>query len=77
MQRKKISKIRVDEDGALANSSEFDKFLALNSIQIETMPGYSSKLSKIIEHPNREYYVKTQIAIGLQALLLKRICEIH
>ena len=35
-QGKKTCRIRVDKDGAFANSSEFNNLLGLNSIQIET-----------------------------------------
>jgi hypothetical protein len=42
--------IRVDEDGALANSSEFCDFLFQRKISLETTGGYASFLNGKIEH---------------------------
>ena len=64
--KRSVRRIRVDEDGALANSYEFNKLLINNNMQLETTGGYGSKLNKIIERPNREYHVKNRIALGIQ-----------
>lgn len=64
-----ICRVRVDEDGALAKSYEFNKLLLSNNIQIETTAGYASKLNKIVERPNRDHHAKTRIALGLQSFL--------
>lgn len=66
---KTIYRVRVDEDGALARSFEFNKLLVENNIQMETTSGYASKLNKIIERPNRDHHIKTRIALGLQEFL--------
>ena len=59
----------ANEDGALANSYEFNKLLIDKSIQLETTGGHGSKLNKIIERPNREHHFKTRIALGTQSKL--------
>ena len=69
--KRSVRRIRVDEDGSLAHSYEFNLLLIKNDIQLETTGGYGSKLNKIIERPNREYHVKTRIALGIQHLLPK------
>jgi hypothetical protein len=45
--------VRVDEDGALANSSEFATFLTQCFINMETTGGYASFLNGKIERPHR------------------------
>ena len=46
---KQMHRLRVDEDGSLAKSYDFNKLLVANDIQIETTAGHASKLNKIIE----------------------------
>jgi len=48
-----VCSIRVDEDGALANSSEFTDFLVQKSIAMETTGGHASFLNGKIERPHR------------------------
>jgi hypothetical protein len=43
----------VDEDGALARSSEFTDFLLLPHITLDTTGGCNSWLNGLIERPNR------------------------
>ena len=57
--------MRVEEDGDLANSYEFNKLLINNNMHLQTTGGYGSKLNKIIERPNREHHVKTLITLGI------------
>jgi len=45
--------VRVDEDGALANNSEFSDFLVDRSISLESTGGYASFLNGKIERPHR------------------------
>jgi len=49
----KVQCIRVDEDGALANSSEFCDFLIQRKISLETTGGYASFLNGKIERHHR------------------------
>jgi hypothetical protein len=56
--------IRVDEDGALANNTEFSEFLFARSITLESTSGYASFLNGKIERPHRT------IANMVQAMLL-------
>ena len=44
--KRAVRRIRVDEDGALVNSSEFDRLLIDNDIHLETIGGCGSKLNK-------------------------------
>jgi hypothetical protein len=48
-----IQAIRVDEDGALANSTEFSDFLVDRKILLDTTGGYASFLNGKIERPHR------------------------
>jgi hypothetical protein len=48
-----VCNVRVDEDGALANSSEFTDFLVQKKIAMETTGGYASFLNGKIEHPHQ------------------------
>lgn len=48
-----ILEIRVDEDGALANSTEFCKMLHVNGIALQTTGGYSSDLNGNVEILNK------------------------
>jgi hypothetical protein len=48
-----ILAVRVDEDGALANNSEFSDFLVDRSISLESTGGYASFLNGKIERPHR------------------------
>jgi hypothetical protein len=45
--------VRVDEDGALANNTEFSDFLLARSIPLESTGGYASFLNGKIERPHR------------------------
>ncbi len=56
--------IRVDEDGALANNTEFSNFLLARSIPLESTGGYASYLNGKIERPHRT------IANMVRAMLL-------
>ena len=56
--------IRVDEDGALANNTEFSDFLLARSIPLESTGGYASYLNGKIERPHRT------IANMVRAMLL-------
>jgi hypothetical protein len=49
----RVQCIRVDEDGALANSSEFCDFLIERKISLETTGGYASFLNGKIERHHR------------------------
>jgi hypothetical protein len=55
LQREGVSilSVRVDEDGALANSAEFTDFLLRKSINLETTGGYASFLNGKIERHHR------------------------
>jgi len=59
-----IKTIRVDEDGALANSSEFTDLLVSHNINMETTGGFASFLNGKIERPHRT------IAQHVRAMLL-------
>jgi len=59
-----IQCIRVDEDGALANSSEFCDFLLQRHISLETTGGYASFLNGKVERHHRT------IAQMVRAMLL-------
>jgi len=48
-----ILAVRVDEDGALANNSEFSDFLVDRSISLESTGGYASFLNGKVERPHR------------------------
>jgi hypothetical protein len=48
-----IQAIRVDEDGALANSTEFSDFLVDRKILLDTTGGYASFLNGKIERPHQ------------------------
>jgi hypothetical protein len=48
-----ICSVRVDEDGALANSSDFTSFLTRHHITMETTGGYASFLNGKVERPHR------------------------
>ena len=52
-QDKKIAFIRVDEDGALARSSEFMRTCHNMNIIFQTTGGYASSLNGKIESPNK------------------------
>jgi hypothetical protein len=56
--------VRVDEDGALANNTEFSDFLLARSIPLESTGGYASFLNGKIERPHRT------IANMVRAMLL-------
>lgn len=45
--------VQVDEDGALANNSEFSDFLIDHSVTSESTGGYASFLNGKIERPHR------------------------
>ncbi len=60
--------IRVDEDGALANSSEFCDFLVQRHISLETTGGYASFLNGKIERHHRT------IAQMVRSMILKISC---
>ncbi len=59
-----VKTIRVDEDGALANSSEFTDLLIAHNINMETTGGFASFLNGKIERPHRT------IAQVVRAMLL-------
>jgi len=59
-----VKTVRVDEDGALADSSEFTDFLVKHGINMETTGGFVSFLNGKIERPHRT------IAQMVRALLL-------
>ena len=44
-----MRRLRVGEDGTLAKSYDFNKFLVGNEIQMETTAGCGSKLNNIID----------------------------
>ena len=52
-QDKKVAFIRVDEDGALARSSEFMKTCHNMNIIVQTTGGYASSLNDKSESPNK------------------------
>jgi hypothetical protein len=56
--------VRVDKDGALANSSKFSDLLAQNNISMETTGGFTSFLNGKIECLHRT------VANMVRALLL-------
>ena len=47
-----VKTVRVDEDGALANSLEFTDFLVQHGIIMETTGGFASFLNGKIERPH-------------------------
>ena len=63
-QDKKVSFIRVDEDGELARSSEFMKKFHNMNIIVQTICGYSSSINDKSEIPNKA------LANIMRALLL-------
>ena len=75
--------IRVDEDGSLAKSHEFNMPLLANNIQLETTGGNGSKLNRTIERLNKEHHLKTIIGLVMKSLFYKRTgispvtCYIH
>jgi len=48
-----IENVRVDEDGALANNSEFSNFLINHKISLQTTGGYASFLNGKVERHHR------------------------
>ena len=64
-QDKKVSFIRVDEDGALEKYSEFMKTCHNMNIIVQTTGGYASSLNGKSESPNRA------LAKTTRALLMK------
>ena len=54
---------------ALANVYGFNELLVTNYVTIETTTGYASKLNKIIERPNRDFYLKIRITMGMMKAL--------
>ena len=48
-----VTCIRIDEDGALARSTEFSSFIVSQNITLDTTGGYASWLNGKIERPHR------------------------
>ena len=70
----RILQIRVDEDGALANSAEFCKLLFVNNITIQTTGGYSSDLNGNVEVLNKVLKRGTGAILASAGLTLPYWC---
>ena len=70
-----MHRIRVDEDGALAQCCEFSMPLIHNQVQMETTAGRACRLNLIIERPDRECYIKAIVGLGLQPKCPNFFCE--
>jgi hypothetical protein len=66
--------IRVDEDGALANNTEFSDFLLARSIPLESTSGYASFLNGKIERPHRAITNMVRAMLLNSGLPNKRWC---
>ena len=67
-QNKKVHRIRVDEDGALARSSEFLKVIFQQGITIETTSGCRSISNAKIERPIEDNHNLTRVALTIANL---------
>ncbi len=66
--------IHVDEDGALAQSTEFTDFLWLRHLTLETTGGFASWLNGKIERPHRTIANKIRAMLFNSGLRNKLWC---